>query len=582
MTTTPRKPSAEKRGNGGLFGLLGAYKGMILLMVLMALAGSSLNLLIPDIISRSIDAFSANRFHAGAVIAEFTAAAAGIFVFTLIQSILQTYTSEQVARDYREKLAGKISRQSYTYILSSNPARLLTNLTSDMDAVKMFVAQAFVTIVSSLFMIIGAGFLLIRIHWRLALAVLIIVPVIAFTFFMVRRRLTHLFRKSREIIDGLNRVINESIMGSALIRVLNSQLPESLKFVQKNSESRDLGLSIVALFSVLVPTITFISNLAVVTILALGGHFIVAGTLSLGSFAAFNSYLAMLIFPVMMIGFMTNIIASATASYGRIRQVLEVPLPVEKGSVRENIRGTINVNGVSLSYGEKPVLKNISFRVEAGTRTAIIGPTAAGKSQLLYLLTGLVAPDKGTITYDGVPLENYDKEVFHRNTGFVFQDSVLFHLSLRENIAFDQSVQEKAITRAIQTAELEDFITALPDQLETMVSERGTSLSGGQKQRVMLARALALDPKVLLLDDFTARVDRNTEKRILDNISKNYPGLTLVSVTQKISSVEDYDQIILLMEGEIIASGHHGELIRQSPEYNQIYQSQQSTHHNEL
>lgn len=582
MTTTPRKPSAEKRGNGGLFGLLGAYKGMILLMVLMALAGSSLNLLIPDIISRSIDAFSANRFHAGAVIAEFTAAAAGIFVFTLIQSILQTYTSERVARDYREKLAGKISRQSYTYILSSNPARLLTNLTSDMDAVKMFVAQAFVTIVSSLFMIIGAGFLLIRIHWRLALAVLIIVPVIAFTFFMVRRRLTHLFRKSREIIDGLNRVINESIMGSALIRVLNSQLPESLKFVQKNSESRDLGLSIVALFSVLVPTITFISNLAVVTILALGGHFIVAGTLSLGSFAAFNSYLAMLIFPVMMIGFMTNIIASATASYGRIRQVLEVPLPVEKGSVRENIRGTINVNGVSLSYGEKPVLKNISFRVEAGTRTAIIGPTAAGKSQLLYLLTGLVAPDKGTITYDGVPLENYDKEVFHRNTGFVFQDSVLFHLSLRENIAFDQSVQEKAITRAIQTAELEDFITALPDQLETMVSERGTSLSGGQKQRVMLARALALDPKVLLLDDFTARVDRNTEKRILDNISKNYPGLTLVSVTQKISSVEDYDQIILLMEGEIIASGHHGELIRQSPEYNQIYQSQQSTHHNEL
>lgn len=565
-----------------MFGLLGAYKGMILLLVLMALAGSSLNLLIPDIISRSIDAFSANRFHAGAVIAEFTAAAAGIFVFTLIQSILQTYTSERVARDYREKLAGKISRQSYTYILSSNPARLLTNLTSDMDAVKMFVAQAFVTIVSSLFMIIGAGFLLIRIHWRLALAVLIIVPVIAFTFFMVRRRLTHLFRKSREIIDGLNRVINESIMGSALIRVLNSQLPESLKFVQKNSESRDLGLSIVALFSVLVPTITFISNLAVVTILALGGHFIVAGTLSLGSFAAFNSYLAMLIFPVMMIGFMTNIIASATASYGRIRQVLEVPLPVEKGSVRENIRGTINVNGVSLSYGEKPVLKNISFRVEAGTRTAIIGPTAAGKSQLLYLLTGLVAPDKGTITYDGVPLENYDKEVFHRNTGFVFQDSVLFHLSLRENIAFDQSVQEKAITRAIQTAELEDFITAMPDQLETMVSERGTSLSGGQKQRVMLARALALDPKVLLLDDFTARVDRNTEKRILDNISQNYPGLTLVSVTQKISSVEDYDQIILLMEGEIIASGHHGELMRQSPEYNQIYQSQQSTHHNEL
>jgi ATP-binding cassette subfamily B protein len=220
--------------------------------------------------------------------------------------------------------------------------------------------------------------------------------------------------------------------------------------------------------------------------------------------------------------------------------------------------------------------------VEAGSKTAIIGPTAAGKSQLLYLLTNLFPPDSGSVEFDGVPMENYAREVFHQQIGFVFQDSVIFNLSLRENIAFNDKVTEESLRKAIETAELSDFIESLPQKLETMVSERGTSLSGGQKQRIMLARALALNPRVLLLDDFTSRVDRKTEENILSNMHKNYPGMTLISVTQKIAPVRNYDQIILLMEGEIIASGKHQELKEHSPEYIQIYQSQRSTQHYEL
>ena len=164
----------------------------------------------------------------------------------------------------------------------------------------------------------------------------------------------------------------------------------------------------------------------------------------------------------------------------------------------------------------------------------------------------------------------------------MFQDSVMFNLSLRENIAFSNTVKDENIKKAIETAELKDYIEALPQKLDTIVSERGTSLSGGQKQRIMLARALALNPKILLLDDFTARVDANTESKILSNIAKNYPGLTLISVTQKISSIERYDQIVLLMEGELLAKGTHEELMRSSPEYVQIYQSQRSTNQYEL
>jgi len=570
-----------KKGEG-LFSVLVPYGWIVAFLIVMALGASGINLLIPKIIARAIDAFSANRFDAGTVITELIATASGIFIFTFLQGVLQTFTAERVARDLRNRLADKISDQSYPFILNSNPAKLLTNITSDMDSVKMFVSQAFVSIISSLFVIIGAAILLILINWKLALAVLLIVPVIAISFYTVFRKVRVIFRKSREVIDALNRIINESILGSALIRVLNSQQPECQKFLEKNIESRDLGLSIVRLFSVLIPVIMFTSNIAVVTILALGGHFVVTGSLTLGNFAAFNSYVIMLIFPVMMIGFMSNIIASATASYGRIRQVLDEPPPTESGTINSGIKGDIVLKNVTLKYGEKPVLKNISFSVKAGSQTAIIGPTAAGKSQLLYLLANLIPPDSGTVEYDGIEMGKYTREVFHKHIGFVFQDSVIFNMSLRENIAFNDNVTEESLRKAIETAELDEFIESLPAKLDTIVSERGTSLSGGQKQRIMLARALAINPVILLLDDFTSRVDRMTESRILCNIRNNYPDITLLSVTQKIAPVKHFDQIILLMEGEIIASGIHNDLKDSSPEYIQIYSSQRSTQHYEL
>jgi len=235
-----------------------------------------------------------------------------------------------------------------------------------------------------------------------------------------------------------------------------------------------------------------------------------------------------------------------------------------------------------VTFDAKSVLKGVSFAVPAGTKTAIIGPTAAGKTQLLYLLTGLLRPDSGQVEYDGRNIDEYQKIALHEQIGFVFQDSVIFSLTLRENIAFSKTVKDEDLEKAITTAELKDFVESLPNKLDTIVSERGSSLSGGQKQRIMLARALALNPRVLLLDDFTSRVDSTTERKILDNVQRNYPGITLLSVTQKIAPVEDYDQILLLMEGEVLASGTHQHLLDTSPEYVQIYDSQRSTSHYEL
>ena len=477
--------------NPGIFSVLKSYSGRVTVLIIMALGGSAVNMIIPKIIARGIDAFSAGAFNFGTVVTQFVAASVAIFIFTFLQNIFQTYTSEKVARDLRTKLSEKISRQSYAFVLKSNPSKLLTNLTSDIDSVKMFVSQAFVTIISSVFVLVGTSVLLILINWKLALAVIAIVPVIGGAFYIVFTRVKVLFKRSRENVDVLNKIINESIMGSALVRVLNSQQPESSKFFETNIVSRDIGLSILRLFSTLIPVIMFVANIAVVTILSLGGHFVVAGTMSLGNFAAFNSYLMMLIFPIMMIGFMSNIIAQASASYLRITEVLGVPENEEGGTVSSIIRGDIEVKDVSLSYEEKPVLKNISFSVRAGSKTAIIGPTAAGKSQLLYLLTNLIPPSSGYIKFDGINADAYTSELFHSQIGFVFQDSVIFNMTLRENIAFSDKVTDESLEKAIETADLTDFIESLPQKLDTVVSERGTSLSGGQKQRIMLARALA-------------------------------------------------------------------------------------------
>lgn len=577
---TKLKQTDEDRAK--LFGILAPYKGFVAMLVLLAMAASSINLAIPKIIASAIDAFTANSFDTRKVVIQFLVAASAIFIMTLLQGVLQTYTAERVARDLRNKIIDKLSIQSFSFIQESNPSKLLTNLTSDMNSVKTFVAQAFVAIISSLFIIIGVTVLMLMINWKLALAVLGIVPIIGFAFFTIFRKARVIFKKSRKVIDALNKVINESILGSALIRVLNSQQPENQKFLEKNMESRNLGLSIVRLFSILVPSIMFVSNLAVVVILALGGHFVVMDTLTIGNFAAFNSYVVMLVFPVMTIGFMSNVIASAMASNDRVQAVLSTPPPRETGTLESDIEGNIELKDVTLTYEEKPVLKDVSFRVKAGSKTAIIGPTAAGKSQLLYLLTNLISTDSGTVEVDGVPIDKYTSKTFYKDVALVFQDSVIFNLSLRKNIAFSNSVTDEALHKAVETAELSNFIESLPNKLETIVSERGSSLSGGQKQRIMLARALTLNPRILLLDDFTARVDQKTEDKILANIQKNYPNLTLISITQKIEPVIDFDQILLLMSGEIIATGKHNELMKSSPEYIQIYKSQQSTEQYEL
>ncbi|MEY4640784.1 MAG: hypothetical protein RLZZ227_778 [Pseudomonadota bacterium] len=576
------KPSGKGARPPGLFSILGPYRRQVILLVVLAILANVFTLFIPGLIARGIDNFVAGNFELTTMLVELGAVALVVFFFTAWQNMLQTLVSEQVAMDLRGTLAGTIAGQGYRFIEDKNPARLLTNLTSDVDSIKLFVSLVIPTMVTSAVVIVGTSVILLILDWELAAIVLLVIPLLGGTFFVIMGKMRPYFMQSREVVDWLNKVIRESIIGAALIRVLDTATLEQDKFNEVNRKGRDLGFRIVKLFSLMVPIITFVSSMSTLAIVTLGGWYVIQDSMSLGTFAAFLNYVALLIFPILMIGFMGNIIAQASASYARISEVLKAPKIIASGTHTAILHGHIRVHELSLDYGGKPVLRKVSCEIQPGTRTAILGPTAAGKTQLLNLLAGLSVVQHGSIEYDGKPLSDLDQASFFSQVGLVFQDSVLFNTTMRENIAFSVATSDAALQRAIDTAELAEYVASLPQGLDTPVSERGTTLSGGQKQRIMLARALVQNPRILFLDDFTARVDASTEQKILANIGRNYPGLTLVSITQKIAPVTGYDQIILLMEGEVLATGTHEALLHSSPEYVQIYNSQRSTSTYEL
>src|SRR5437867_1636097 len=377
--TANPKPAQPPRPD--LMGLLKPYRPLVSLLALLTILGNALNLVVPKILSRAIDASAQGQIALGAAAVELAVVGSGIFIFLYLQSVTQTVASERVARDLRTRLVDKISRQDHAYIQRITPATLLTNLTSDVDAVKLSVSQAVATLISSVFLIFGASALLISINWKLGLAVLTVLPLIGVTFNVVLGRVRKLFVKAQEAIDWLNKVINESILGAALIRLLNSQHQEYAKFLAASGAARDISLSILKLFASLIPVITFSINLATLLILTVGGRFVIRGSMSLGDFMAFNSYLSILIFPVILIGFMSNVMAQAGGSYMTLSVVLNAPEQQETGNLVADLRGDIAARHVSVTMGGKTVLNDVSFEAKAGTRTAVIGPTAAGKTQ---------------------------------------------------------------------------------------------------------------------------------------------------------------------------------------------------------
>ena len=572
------KTETPKKKNDSLISFLRNFKLLTGSVIVLSIAVNVLTLLIPKINSRIIDSLQSGNYNRDEGLMLFLGVTTIILALTLIQGFLSSVTAEKIAAELRRQLINKISRQSFKYVNTVGSSKLLTNLTADVDAVKQFINQGIVFAFAAVVQLIGSIIILLSLNWRLAIPILLTIPILGISFGYIFSKIEAYFTKAQEVIDKLNRVINESIVGSALVRVLNARSFETKKFVVVNEEAQGIGTKIVIGFAGLFPLINIVVNTSFLIVLGYGGSQVIDKTLSAGDFSAFFSYIFIFIFPIIMLGFLAGNIGRAFATYKRLKEVIDSEEPDVNGTISKEIEGDIELKNVTLELENKAILEDINFHIKPKSRVGIIGPTAAGKTQIFYLITGLIKQNSGEILIDGKPVEDYDRDKLYSQMGMVFQDSIIFNTTLRENIAFrNENMSEETIWKAIETAELKDFVDTLPKGLDEKISERGSSLSGGQKQRLTLARALALNPKILLLDDFTARVDINTEKKIFANLQKNYPEITIIAITQKIKSIEDFDNIILVMEGELIATGKHEQLLKKSLEYQQIYNSQQRT-----
>jgi len=395
------------------------YIGWTVLLTLFIFLSNGANLLIPRILGESIDNFSQNRdlYKLSPDIWLLSVIAISVVLISLIQTVISVYIAERVAKDLRDSLIKKILSQPISFVEEKDSAELFTNIISDVEQVKDIISQGFASIFSALIILIGSVVLLFAINVRLALIAIISLPIIIAVFAFVFRNLFKLFRASQEILSKINKVINESVLGSMLIRVLNSQNIENNKFDNINQQGRDVGFQIINVFASLIPTINLVSNFAIVTIIWFGGRQVMVADLTIGEFSAFISYFNLLITPIFILGFVSNFISRGFVSLSRIQAVLntpETPKPAIKNLIRNKVKGKITFDKVSYEVKGKVLLKDISFSIKPQTQNAIIGPTGSGKSLILSLITGLIQPTSGQILIDDIPLNQWDSDLFSK------------------------------------------------------------------------------------------------------------------------------------------------------------------------
>jgi ATP-binding cassette, subfamily B, bacterial len=566
-----------KKPSDNTFGLLikrlKNYISFFVGVVILSIIANGLSLLLPSQLGAAI-----NKAGGGLQIQDYLVLVGiviGVVVLSIIQSVVSTYFAETVAKDLRQELMTKVTNQPYQYINQVGTNDLLTIMTSDVNNTKQVIAQGLNAVFSALLLLIGGSTLLIISNWKLALISLATLPVIVIAFGITFSIVGPLFGKVQQNTTKLNQYINETIFGAGLVRVLDSSSYEQSKFQEANLFGMKLNYTVIRTFSILFPLIGLLTQVGSLLILWLGGNEVINNSMNIGQLVTYLSYYAILTTPIFILGFTSQLISFGVVSYGRVLKVLDAPQMSDTGTYISTLSGAITIDKIEYQLAGKYILKDVSLTIQPGSRVAIVGPTAAGKTQLFNILTGLLIPTNGLVQYDGVSLANWDKGSLLKQVGLVFQDSIIFNTTVRKNIVFDTKITDDELQKVIYTSKVDEFVDTLPLGLETLVSERGGDLSGGQKQRLMLARALATNPKILLLDDFTARVDTATEKEIWSRLHTNYPDITIISITQKIEPIQDFEQIILLEEGEVIDTGTHDKLLKSSPEYQQIWQSQQ-------
>jgi ATP-binding cassette subfamily B protein len=585
-----RAPAEQAGFAGGLEAVrrallyLRSYKGEASGAFLALILASAASLVTPQLIAYAIDSGIAPRRLSIILLAVSGLAAAALLrgLFTFLQGYLAERASQGVAYDLRNDLFAKIERLGFGYYDRVETGQLVTRLTSDVEQIRSFAGSGVVQLAAAVVMLLGTTTLLVIIDWRLALVALAIVPVIFVLLLRFVRRIGPLFRAVQQTLGRLNSVLQEDLAGIRVIRTFAREDYESERYRSVNEELLEKNLETVRTFSNNFPFVFFLANMGTLLIVLFGGLQVMGGRLSIGELVAFNTYLGFLLFPIFTIGFLAAGISRAGASSLRVFEVLDAPLEVQDApdaTPLPPIRCRVEFDDVRFRYpgDEREILRGISFAAEPGQTVAILGTTGSGKSTLVNLIPRFYDVSGGRVRLDGHDVRDVTLASLRGQIGIVLQSALLFSGPVRENIAYGKpGATHEEIEAAARAAQADEFIRALPEGYDTVVGERGVGLSGGQRQRIAIARALLIDPRLLILDDSTSAVDAETEAAIqeaLDRLMRD-ARRTVFVIAQRISTVRDADLILVLDGGEVAAMGTHEELLRDSGLYNEILGSQ--------
>ena len=566
-----------------LFRFLGPYKVWAILAPLMMMLEVAMDLMQPRMVQRIVDQGIANLdlnlvLQTGLLMVGLAAVGA---VGGVLCGIFAETAGVGFGADLREHLFRKVQSLSFGNLDELDTGQMITRLTNDVNHVQEAVVMMQRILVRAPLLMVGSLIMAIITSPELAFLPLILMPIELAAVVWIVRKATPMYTQVQERLDGLNEVMQENLAGVRVVKAFVRRAFEEQRFGRANTALTEQSVSAARMVAIMPGFMMLALNMGIVGVLWFGGIRAIEGSMQLGQIIAFVNYLTTTLFSLMMVSQLVIMLARAEASARRVIEVLDKQAEVQdkpQPVTELPARGRVAFENVSFRYNGKesdPVLKGINFTAEPGQMVAILGTTGAGKSSLVNLIPRFYDVDGGRVLVDGMDVRDLSQEALRETIGVALQEVVLFSGTIRDNIRYGKpDASDEEVIAAAKAAQAHDFITSFPEGYDTQLGQRGVNLSGGQKQRIAIARALLIDPAILILDDSTSAVDVETEAKIQDALENKMRDITSIVIAQRISTVLKADKILVLDDGQIAAEGTHRDLLESSPIYREIYESQ--------